>query len=110
VFEVSARDSQAEAKLALEDSSLVWYAVGMEIYAPSDAIVFLEERAFEAENENYHTEAGVLWDAVDIARNIDVRTVFFIALGNDYEIFVVDPTAPVRAEPEDADDPGPFVP
>jgi hypothetical protein len=82
----------------------------MEIYAPSDAIIFLEERASEAENENYHTEAGILWDAVNIARAVDVRTVFFLALGNDYEIFVVDPAAPVRTEFEDADDPGPFVP
>jgi hypothetical protein len=76
----------------------------METYSPDAAVEMFERRAFEAENENYHSEAGVLWEAVALVRKTDCKTVFFLSIDGDYDIFMVDP----GDKEDETCDPGPI--
>ena len=50
----------------------------METYTASEAVTELERLAEAAENENYHTEASVLWEASDLVAFTTMRTLVIV--------------------------------
>jgi hypothetical protein len=59
-------------------------------YTSEEAVEILDKLADECENENYHTEAGVIWDSVIPAvREVRTPTTLMLVVYDGLRIFEI---------------------
>jgi hypothetical protein len=81
------------AFVVLDSNPNMPYSSGMDkqIYTPAEAKQHLEELALFAENENHHTECGVLYEAMGLMDSVTERALVIVptAFGGIEKFWVI---------------------